>query len=465
MAFSVLQGTVQLPGDKSIGHRALMLSLLCPGTHRIINLPRNKDVLATLHCLEQLGVVFEQESEGEKALTVHVPQSFAGSGDPGESPLTLDAQNSGTTMRLLSGLLSGLNLHVQLTGDKALSQRPMGRVISPLQQMGAQITGANHNTTAPITIRPSASGISGIRYTLPVASAQVKSALILAGLFAKGETQIVEPLLTRDHTERMLRFLGVSITSEVLEGEAGQKLTLSGSFQRNLSPVVWHVPGDVSSAAFFIVAALLIPGSHLTLTHMGLNPQRMGLIDALRRVGAQIDVSPLKTVCGEPVGDVVVKASSLKGDLLINETSTPALPALIDEIPILAVVGCFLEGTLEVRGAEELRKKESDRIDAVVREFAKLGIGVEDFADGFRMMGQPQREIEVPSSPLLAHDDHRIAMALTILNLIACSRSSINQEQWPENPWPLEGREWAQVSFPNFYEVLQRLMTSCSENE
>ncbi len=449
--FGTLQASNQIPGDKSIGHRALIFSLLCPGTNRIINLPNNKDVGATQHCLEQLGVRFESilSSEQNKETLAHVPQELTVTKADG-IPLELDAKNSGTTMRLLSGLLSALNVNAQLIGDAALSTRPMKRVIAPLREMNANITGMNNNTNAPINIKPNENGLNSINYTLPIASAQVKSALILAGLFAKSESKITEPLITRDHTERMLQFLNVPMNIQT--NEKGQSITLPGSFKRNLPPVTWQVPGDVSSAAFFIVAALCIPDSNISLNNIGLNPQRIGIIDALQQLGADIKISNKKEVCGEPVGDITVKHSPLKGNLLINEHSSPALPALIDEIPILAVMACFLEGSLEVRGAEELRKKESDRIDAVVKEFAKLGIEMEDFPDGFKITGQSQRKIQAPKEPLFAHHDHRIAMALSILNTIA------SPKKWQENPWPLEGREWAQVSYPQFYDTLRSLI-------
>ncbi len=437
-----LLGTLQLPGDKSIGHRALMLSLLCPGTSHIINLPPNKDVEATQHNLERLGVKFKQIKPDETL--VHVPHKLT---QPKEKPVILDAMNSGTTMRLLSGLLSPLGVHVQLTGDAALSKRPMRRVLKPLQEMGAQITGANNNTTAPITISPCTNSLKGLRYTLPIASAQVKSALILAGLFADGASEIIEPSPTRDHTERMLRFLGVPITS------TDNTITVPGSLQRTLSPVTWQIPGDISSAAFFMVAASLIPDSHVTLPHVGLNPQRTGIINALRHVGASIELSNQKTLCGEPVGDLTIRSAPLKGDLLIHESSNPSLPSLIDEIPILAIMGCFLDGTLEVRGAEELRKKESDRIKAIIQEFNKLGIAIDEFSDGFCITGQPHRQILSPGIPLFAHHDHRIAMALTVLNAIASLKN------WQKTPWPIEGREWAQVSFPHFYDSFQQLIS------
>lgn len=431
-----LHGELDLPGDKSIGHRALMFSALCQGTSRIANLPQNNDVKATRACLENLGIRTETADNGD--LLVHGQGAFL------EPSGTLDAQNSGTTIRLMAGLLAGQNIHTELTGDDALKKRPMDRIILPLQQMGANIHGQDGDRFAPLVIQPAQEGLRGINYTLPIASAQVKSCLILAGLFAQGVTRIAEPVPTRDHTERMLGFLKLPVKRE------GSLITVIGGQPMNAAPVTWQVPGDISSAAFFLVAASLIPNSDIILRQVGLNPYRTGIINALKKIGADITVENATEACGEPVGDLRVKSAQLSGDLSL---SAEDIPAMIDEIPILAVAGVFLNGTLKVRGAEELRHKESDRIAAVVQEFAKLGLEVEDFEDGFRIIGNPRRQLTPPSQALDAHHDHRIAMALAILNNIA------NGDDVPPNDWPLIGREWAAVSFPGFYDALKKLKT------
>lgn len=431
-----LRGDLRLPGDKSIGHRALLLASLCPGISQIDNLPGNDDVRATRQCLSTLGVGFE--SLGEGCWRVDAPPRFT---QPPEALATLDCLNSGTSMRLLTGLLCTQGLRVTLNGDAGLSRRPMGRIIAPLQQMGAHVSGADGDTRAPIAITPSPHGLHGIDYAMPTASAQVKSALLLAGLFAGGVTRVREPLPTRDHTERMLGYLGVPITRDAASGAL---CVTGGSPQRRFSPVDWQVPGDVSSAAFFIVAALLTPDSSLTIRDVGLNPGRTGLIEALNRVGAELALAPTRQACGEPVGDLHVVTRALSGDLVI---AAHDVPGMIDELPVLAVAGLFLDGTLTVRGAAELRQKESDRIAALAQELAKLGVAMDTFDDGFCLTGDPQRRLSPPQTPLSAHGDHRIAMALRVLNRIAS----------PQALWPLEGDAWANVSFPGFQQTLAAL--------
>ncbi len=433
-----LHGERHLPGDKSIGHRALMFSALCRGTSRILNLPDSNDVRATRQCLEKLGLRMETAENGD--LLVHADGAFIAPSD------VLDAGNSGTTIRLMAGLLAGQNLQVEITGDAALQKRPMNRIIVPLQQMGASIRGRDNDRFAPLVISPAAGSLKAIDYALPVASAQVKSCLILAGLFAEGVTRITEPVPTRDHTERMLGFLGLPVERR------DNTVVVTGGQKPDAAPVTWEVPGDISSAAFFLVAASLIPDSEVVLRRVGLNPCRTGIIGALRKIGADIAVENPAEICGEPVGDLRVKTARLSGDLRLEAAD---IPALIDEIPVLAVAGVFLDGTLEVRGAEELRHKESDRIAAVASEFAKLGTTVETFADGFRITGEPDRKIPPPASALDAHHDHRIAMALAILNRIA------GGDDCPP-AWPIQGREWAAVSFPGFYDVLKELETQGS---
>jgi len=435
----VLRGTFQVPGDKSIGHRALLFSALCPGISTITNIPDNADVQATRQCLAQLGVqIVESVENGEPVLKVHTPGAL-------QSPAAaLDCQNSGTTIRLLSGLLAGKNMSATLTGDDSLARRPMGRVITPLRSMGATVAAKTEGDRLPVVVHSVCQPLSPLYYKVPVASAQVKSALILAALFAKGLSTLAEPIETRNHTEVMLRYLGVPIFwSQGL-------ITVQGNPDAVFLPLQWVVPGDISSAAFMVVAATLIPGSHIVIENVGLNPTRLGLITALKQLKANITLTETGTANGEPVGTLEVVASPLSGDLTLTAAQ---IPSLIDELPILAMAALFNQGTLTVTGAEELRHKESDRIQSLSDELAKLGVTLTTTADGFTVYGQPQRSFLSPSVPLQAHNDHRLAMALTVLNVVA------DPSGWLQNPWPLVGKEWATVSYPAFYQQLTTLLT------
>jgi 3-phosphoshikimate 1-carboxyvinyltransferase len=445
-----LKGTHTVPGDKSISHRTVILSSLVGPDHvaepsRIRGLLNSGDVQSTRACLAQLGVRFEEQTNGD--LLVYGRHQLT------EADNILDAGNAGTAIRLLSGWLAPQGLYCVLSGDESLRRRPMGRVISPLQQMGARIHGRQADRLAPITILPQAQPLSGIHYEMPHASAQVKSAILLAGLWSESPVDVIEPVASRDHTERMLSGLGVVLNTEAEDVRRRVTLPEAGSW-RHLKPMDWIVPGDFSSAAFFIVAALLMPGSQLCLQGINLNPTRTGLLDALAQAGARIRIENQREVGGEPMGDIVVEATDLKGDITL---SAPQMPSLIDEVPILAMAGVFLDGTLTITGAEELRAKESDRIQALVDNLRPLGVEIEDTPDGFRLVGNPdfhpsRSGVKLTPGLLSARHDHRIAMSLTVLNRVVMSRD-------PAEPaWPIEGLEWGAISYPTFYEELASLI-------
>ena len=427
-----IQGQITVPGDKSVSHRALMLSGITNATSRISGLANNQDVLATRHCLEALGVAIQRDSS-----------DLIVSGSPyWQAPKqTLNAANSGTTIRLLSGLLAAQHFKTTITGDASLCKRPMGRIIEPLSQMGANLESTEGH--APLSIHPT-DQINGITYTLPHASAQVKSAILLAGLYAQNKTRVIEPVKSRDHTERMLRFAGVDLQQN------GNEILLAGGQVEKLQATHWQVPGDVSSAAFWIVAALLIPGSKLRIQNILLNPARTGIISVLQSVGGTTGIENQREACGESVGDLLVQASQLKGDINLRAED---IPALVDELPILAVASVFLNGTLTVHGAEELRVKESDRISALASEFGKLGITVNTFADGFSIAGQADRTLTTPTTLLNAHHDHRIAMSLRILNTIA------NTLTRSASRWDIMDEACIAVSYPDFEATLTQLLS------
>jgi 3-phosphoshikimate 1-carboxyvinyltransferase len=418
-----------------------MLSAACPGQHLVQGLLPSADVLATLHCLQAIGLGVDTTS-GMEALHLASPVQWQ------EPDNVLDCQNAGTALRLLTGWLAAQPFQSVLSGDASLRRRPMGRVLTPLQQMGGQCYGRANDTMAPVVIRPARGGLHGLEFFSPTSSAQVKSALLFAGLYAQQPVSITEPVASRDHTECMLRGLGVDITTENRPDGSARIVLAPGQIERlrQAGGQVWNIPGDPSSAAFLAVAATLLPGSDLRLTGVNLNPTRLGLVRALQRIGADIQFENVRHDMGEPVGDWRVRSvSGLKGNLTLTAAE---VPAMIDEVPILAVAAVFLEGTLTLTGAQELRVKESDRIEALALEFGKLGIAMVTHADGFTLMGQPGRRLQPPPlQGLDAHHDHRMAMALTVLNLAA-------GDAW----WPLTGQGWVAVSFPGFFEQLNTLL-------
>jgi len=380
-----LRGRLRVPGDKSISHRALMFAALANGPSPLAHLATGGDVGATRRALEQLGVRIKDARDG--TVTVR------GSGAEGlrEPDDVIDCGNSGTTMRVLSGVLAGRPFLTVLTGDASLRQRPMGRVAEPLRRMGATIDARDRGKFAPLAVRGGA--LRACRHELAVASAQVKSALVLAGLQADGTTEVVSPAPSRDHTERMLAAFGAPVTVDGLtvRVQAGEP-----------KPFELVVPGDPSSAAFFAVAATITPGSHVVLEDVCLNPTRLGFVDVLQRMGASIDVVHQGERAGEPVGDLVVQSADLGATVIEGDE----VPGLLDEVPVLAIAAAFADGVSEIRDAAELMVKESDRIGTVNQELAQLGVGCEPRPDGLVIRGGSPR-----AGLLKSHGDHRVAMA------------------------------------------------------
>lgn len=417
---NTLHGEVRVPGDKSISHRAVMLGALARGETEIENFLFGEDCLSTVRLARALGVrvILEEgrvvvQSEGMDALR-----------EPGD---VLDAGNSGTTMRLMAGILSGCPFFSVITGDASLRRRPMGRVIKPLAAMGARITGRCDNSCAPLAIR--GGGLRAIEYVSPVASAQVKSAVLLAGLFCEGRTVVIEPARSRDHTERLLRHLGARVEIE------GERVAVWG--RPNLRGAKINVPGDISSAMFFLVAGLIVPDAEVILPGVGVNPTRTGALDILKQMGAGIVLTNEREINGEPVADIRVSSSRLTG----TEIGGDIIPYLIDEIPVLAVAAALAEGETVVRDAGELRHKETDRIAAVVDVLGKMGVNIEERADGFVIRGGRKLRGGVCDS----RGDHRMAMAAAVAGLVA------------EGETVIQGAECVNISYPAFFDTLNRI--------
>jgi 3-phosphoshikimate 1-carboxyvinyltransferase len=413
---SSVSGAITLPGDKSISHRYAMIASIAEGPTRIRNYSTGADCHSTLGCMRALGI--EIEGQGTD-FTVH------GKGLDGlrQPAVDLDAGNSGSTIRMLSGILAAQPFRTRIFGDESLSRRPMQRIMTPLAQMGVLIR-AHEGKFPPLEIEGGA--LRPIHYHLPVPSAQVKTCVLFAGLFAKGETVVVEPIRSRDHTEIALREFGADLT--VARGE----ITLQGRPRLTGREVV--VPSDISSAAFFIAAALLVPGSHLTIHGVGLNPTRSALLDLLVGMGAKIRIPQLESQSGELIGDIVVEYSELRG----GTVSGAITAALIDEIPVLAVLGAATRDGLTVKDASELRIKETDRIQTIVENLQRLGVDAEEFPDGLTVPGRQKfRSAEFDS-----FGDHRIAMAFAVAALRADGESTIR------------GADAASVSFPEFWDTL-----------
>ncbi|GER93063.1 3-phosphoshikimate 1-carboxyvinyltransferase [hot springs metagenome] len=463
-----LRGEITPPPDKSITHRAIMFTSLADGKSIIRNPLLAEDPVSTMNAMRALGVTIEAEGlrlkaegSGQKiknqnnfglqpaALIVH-GKGLHGLREPFD---VINCGNSGTTARLISGILAGNPFFSVLTGDDSLKQRPMARVINPLRKMGARIMARHDDKYLPMAIK--GGGLKAIRYEMPVASAQVKSCLILAGLYAEGTTEIIEPQKSRDHTERMLRAMGAEIKAgeEVkrLRGEE-EKLypihpfnhsplhpfTTSVSLTSNLKPFDITVPGDFSSAAFFIVGALIVPHSEVLIRNVVLNPTRTGLLDVIKEMGSDLEIDNIRDVSGEPVGDIYVKtADSLKAVKIARER----IPSLIDEFPVLCILATQADGITEIRGAEELRIKESDRIKAMATQLKKLGIELEEYPDGIAIKGKTSLKGAIVES----YHDHRIAMSLAIAALVA------------EGVTTIDNASCVDISFPGFFEELKRL--------
>ncbi|HOX25775.1 MAG TPA: 3-phosphoshikimate 1-carboxyvinyltransferase [Candidatus Krumholzibacteria bacterium] len=416
-----LAGELRMPGDKSVAHRVLILGALADGAMRIRGLPQGGDVASTRRCLEALGAGFVAEAGG---LRVVPPDSW-------RRDVRLDCGNSGTTTRLLAGVLAGLGVPAVLDGDASLRRRPMSRVTEPLARLGARVT-SNPDGLLPLRIEAGDGPLRGARIDVAVASAQVKSAILLAGLFAEGETTVVEPAPTRDHTERLLAAMGADVRRD------GLAITVRGNESgANLRGLDLDLPGDISTAAFFLVAATLVPDARVTLRGVGTNPTRTGVLDALAAMGARIKITGKRDAGGEPVADLTVKTAPLRA----TTVEGALVPRLIDELPVLAVLATQAWGTTLVRDAAELRHKESDRIATTVSQLRQLGAEIDEHRDGFSIHGPTP----LHGGEVTADGDHRLAMALAVAGLVATGETVIT------------GAEAAAVSYPAFWEDLAQL--------
>lgn len=417
-----LEGEIILPGDKSISHRAIILNSLAKGKAEINNFAPGGDCLATVKCLRALGVKIGRKGSRDSPTLL-----VSGTGENGlkEASNVLDAENSATTMRLLGGLLASQPFLSVITGDASLRNRPMGRLIEPLRLMGAEVWGRGRDSFAPLVIK--GGKLRGIDFTLPVPSAQIKSAILLAGLFARGNTVLDQAIPSRDHTERMLKQMGASLESQ---GNSISLLPLSNP----LVPLNLRVPGDISSAAYFLVAAAIHPNARIVVKDCGINPTRTGIIDILLAMGANLKIDNKRLEAGEPLADIVIESSGLKG----IEVGGDIIPRIIDEIPVLAVAGCVAKGKTVIRDAGELRVKESDRIATVAGELSRLGAKIEPLPDGMVIYGGRS----LSGTEVDSHLDHRLAMSLAVAGLIAKGETTIKNAQV------------AQISYPAFWQTL-----------
>lgn len=412
-----LRGDVTPPGDKSISHRAAIFNAIADGEARVENYGTGADLASTLRVLRGLGARIERESDG--ALTIR--------GRALEEPQdALNAGNSGTTTRLMAGVLAGQPFLSVLTGDRSIRSRPMARITEPLRLMGAQVDGRDGGRLAPLTFRGGA--LRGVRYRMPVASAQVKSALLLAGLFAEGETILDQPAASRDHTELMFRAMGVPVAEDELTVRVGPG---------RLTAMDVRVPADISSAAYWLVAAVCHPDAEARVRNVGVNPTRTGILDALEMMGADVRVENRREEAGEPVADLVARSSALRA----VEIGGDLIPRLVDEVPALALAACFAEGTTVIRDAAELRVKESDRLMATRAELSRLGAQVEELDDGLRVTGGRK----LRGAAHKTYGDHRIAMTAGVAGLLADGETIIR------------AAETAAVSYPAFWDDLESL--------
>lgn len=409
-------GQIKVPGDKSISHRAVMLGSLANGVTEISGFLKGADCLSTIDCFRKMGIDIDINGEN---VTVH-GNGLRGLKKPDEMLYT---GNSGTTTRLLCGILAGQNFDTSITGDASIQKRPMGRVVKPLSMMGAKI----ENEYCPLYI--TGTKLHGIDYKMPVASAQVKTAIILAGLYADGETVIHEIEKSRDHTELMLSAMGADLTVDNLD------ITVKPT--NDLTAVNVDVPGDISSAAFFLVLGAIMPNSQITVTNVGINPTRTGIIDVLKDMGADITLENVHTSAGETVANITVRSSSLKGTTVGGDI----IPRLIDELPIIAVAAVFADGQTVIKDAQELKVKETNRIRAVVDEFNKCGIDITETDDGMIINGGKS----IHGADFKTYGDHRMAMSLTVLAQLADSEST------------LDDSDCACVSYPTFFDDFYKL--------
>jgi len=410
-----LKGSLTLPGDKSISHRSVMFSALAEGETVINGFLTGEDTQNTAKAMQALGITVE--GLGTDRLVVR------GKGLDGltEPSGVLDLGNSGTGMRLLAGLLAGQDFFSVLTGDQYLRKRPMARIVDPLRRMGAQIDGRSNGKLAPLTIRGCGKRTKAIDFISPVASAQVKSAILLAGLFAEGETSVSEPSKSRDHTERLFRFFGVTVKEE------GFRVILKGrQALRPKGPI--DIPADISSAAFFLVAASIVPGSDLLIRNVGVNPTRTGIIDVLTSMGADIMLERPREQAGEPVADIRVRHRKLRA----VEIGGAMIPRAIDEIPVLSVAAAYAEGTTVIKDAAELRVKESDRIATMAAELGKMGVPIRELPDGMEITGRDTFE----GAACESHGDHRIAMSMAVAGLAARGETVVRDTDWIDTSFP-----------------------------
>ncbi len=415
-----LKGEVKIPGDKSISHRAVMLGALAKGTTKITDFLQGADCLSTMECFRRMGIQIHNTS-GE--VLVH-GQGLHGLTAPSD---LLNVGNSGTTIRLLSGILAPQPFSATLTGDASIQKRPMKRVMEPLSQMGAKIESLSGNGCAPLKI--SGTPLKGIHYKTPVASAQVKSCILFAGMYADGATTVTEPVLSRDHSERMLEHFGARLTRE------GTAVTIQPEPQLAAREI--PVPGDISSAAYFIAAAALVPHSEILIRNVGINPTRSGMLEVCRAMGADIQYLNERDDSGEPTADLLVRSSSLKGTVIEGAI----IPALIDELPVLAVMAAFAKGETIIRNAEELKVKESDRIAVMVENLSAMGADITGTPDGMIIRGGPA----LHGAEIHTYKDHRIAMSFAVAALAA------------EGTTHIEDADCVNISYPDFYGDLQRL--------
>lgn len=417
-----ISGECEVPGDKSISHRAIIFGSIAKGLTEITNFLPGLDCHSTIHCFRKLGVTIIEENN--TTIKVH-GVGLQGLKEPND---VLDVGNSGTTIRLLAGLLSGTSFYSVMTGDLSIRKRPMKRVKTPLEQMGAKLYGRDNGNLAPISIVGSA--LQPIHYNSPVASAQVKSSILLAGLWAEGKTSVSEPAKSRDHTERMYTSFGGTITSN------DTSVTIDGGIPQLCGQKV-QVPGDISSAAFLMVAASIIPNSEICIKNVGINPTRSGIIDALIAMNANIQITNERKFGAEPVADIIVKSSQLKGTIIDGDL----IPRLIDEIPVLLIAASQAKGNTLIKDAKELRVKETDRIQVMHDELRKVGVTSTPLEDGMEIEGNQT----IQGGIVDTHHDHRIGMSFAVAACIA------------ENKIQIDNYEAVKVSFPNFTEVMTLL--------
>lgn len=416
-----LNGELHIPGDKSISHRSIMLGSLAEGTTEVHGFLNGADCISSMNCFRQMGIPIEYDG---KIVKIH-GKGLHGLESPAE---TLDVGNSGTTTRLMSGILAAQNFSSRVIGDASICKRPMKRIMTPLAMMGADIISEQGNDCAPLIIH--GKPLHGISYISPVASAQVKSCILLAGLYAEGSTSVTEPYVSRDHTERMLASFGADIHTE------GTTATVNPATTLKAQKIV--VPGDISSAAYFIVAGLITPNSCITIKNVGINPTRDGILDIVKKMGGNITYSNVISDIGEPTADITVTTSNLKGCVIEGSV----IPKLIDEIPILAILACFADGETVIKDAQELKVKESNRIDVMVKNLSAMGADITATEDGMIIQGGKALHGAVIDS----HLDHRIAMSFAIAGLNADGDTEIL------------GSECVDISYPSFYQDLQGLM-------